>query len=423
MSPTRKEYNIDLDLNAEVERDLLSVVEDAPPRKPPIKQESSSLKASTSSTPNGTPGSQSLPKKPMVKREPKPKPKEPAPIFMNPNSAAARVANKKSAPLKQEPKPEQKLPVSSLPTQVSKVAKLAGDLKGKGVKRALASGVEELVRISKRPKPSPPPPKAQPQPKPQVSRPPALAAGLPPKPQTTTVPPPRPQPQPKPQPPAKKGFSLELPTGSSSTPPSTNPMTLLAGGSGGTSLSLPTGSSTSGSTQPPPPTFVGAVPTVPSDSESDWDEVEADGLSPPDPQPQPQIEPEPYRLGALTIEEDPPAGFNGKLDIVDGDDDGDDDDGYADAEGDAEGDGEGEDIDMEDLMAEMDKQLQDGGGEPEGEGDPNDLNEMEDFLADAVSPEPEQDQEGYQAGEANAYEGGDMFGDDDYSSSSDDSDD
>ena len=200
-------------------------------------------------------------------------------------------------------------------------------------------------------------------------------------------------------------------------------MTLLAGGSRGTSLSLPTGSSTSGSTQPPPPTFVGAVPTVPSDSESDWDEVEADGLSPPDPQPQPQIEPEPYRLGALTIEEDPPAGFNGKLDIVDGDEDRDDDDGYADAEGDAEGDGEGEDIDMEDLMAEMDKQLQDGGGEPEGEGDPNDLNEMEDFLADAVSPEPEQDQEGYQAGEANTYEGGDMFGDDDYSSSSDDSDD
>ena len=149
-----------------------------------------------------------------------------------------------------------------------------------------------------------------------------------------------------------------------------------------------------------------------SDSESDWDEVDADGPSP-DPQPLPHTEPQPYRLGSLTIEEDPPAGFNGTLDIVDGDEDKYDDDG----------DGEGEDIDMDDLMAEMDE-LQGGeGGEPEGEGDPNDLNEMEDFLAAAVSPEPEPDQEGYQEGDVDTYVGGDMFGDDDYSSSSDDSDD
>ena len=418
VSPTKKEYDIDLDLNAELERDLLSVVEDAPPRRSATKQESSSLKASTSSTPNGTPGSQSLPKKPMVKREPKPKPKEPAPIFMNPNSAAVRVANKKSAPQKQEhkpePKPEQKSPALSLPTPGSKLAKLAGDLKSKGVKRGMVPGVEGSTRVPKRPRPSPPPPKTQIQPKRHPLKLPALAAGLPPKPQVTTVPPPRPQPQPKPQPPPKKGFSLELPTGTPSAPPSTNPMTLLASGGGGASLSLPTGPSTVGGVQPPPSTVVEAAPVL-SDSESDWDEVDADGPS----QPQAQTEPEPYRLGALTIEEDPPAGFNGTLDIVDGDEDRDDDDG----DGDAEGDVEGVDIDMDDLMAEMDEQLQGGEGEPEGEGDLNDLNEMEDFLADAVSPEPEQDQEGYQDGDVEAYVGGDMFGDDDYSSSSDDSDD
>jgi len=127
--PIKKEYGIDLDLNAELERDLLSVVEDVPPKRPSVKQEPPSLKASTSSTQNAASGSQPLPKKP------KPKPKEPAPMFMNPNSAAARVANKKSALPKREPKPEPKLeqkpPVLSQPTPVSKVARLAGDLRAR----------------------------------------------------------------------------------------------------------------------------------------------------------------------------------------------------------------------------------------------------------------------------------------------------
>ena len=413
VSPTKKENDIDLDLTAELERDLLSVVEDAPPRRPSTKQEPSSLKSSTSSTPNGTSGSQSLPKKPMLKREPKPKPKEPVPIFMNPNSAAARVANKKSAPPKQEPKPEKKPALPSVPTPVSRVAKLAGDLKSKGVKREAEPGAEGSTRVPKRSRPSPPPQKSRPQPRPLTSKPPALAAGLPPKPTVAMVPPPRPPPQPKPQPPAKKGFSLELPTGVSTASSSTNPLTALAAGSGGTSLSLPTAPS---STQPPPSTFAETMPVL-SDSESEWDEVDAGEPSPP--QPQPQTEPEPYRLGSLTIEEDPPAGFNGTLDIVEGDEDRYDDDGDADAEGD----GEGVDIDMDDLMAEMDEQLQsEGGGGPEGDGDVNDVEEF-DFLAEAVSPEPEQDQEVYQDGGADAFVGGDMFGDDDYSSSSDDSDD
>ena len=414
VSPTKKENDIELDLTAELERDLLSVVEDAPPRRPSAKREPSSLKSSTSSTPNGASGSQSLPKKPMLKREPKPKPKEPVPIFMNPNSAAARVANKKSAPPKQEPKPEKKPPAPSMPTPVSKVAKLAGDLKRKGVKREAEPGVEGSTRVPKRSRPSPPPQKSRPQPKPQTSKPPALAAGLPPKPQVAVVPPPRPPPQPKPQPPAKKGFSLELPTGTSTPSSSTNPLTSLGVGGGGTSLSLPTVSPALGNTQPPPSTFAETIPVL-SDSESDWDEVDAGGPSPP--QPQLQTEPQPYRLGSLTIEEDPPAGFNGTLDIVDGDEDRYDDD----ADADGEGDGEGVDIDMDDLMAEMDEQLQsEGGGGPEGE---ENVNEIEDFLAEVVSPEPEQDQEGYQDGGVDTFVGGDMFGDEDYSSSSDDSDD
>ena len=412
ISPTKKEYDIDLDLNAELERDLLSVIEEVPSKRSSVKQEPPPLKVPTSSTTNAASGSKSLPKKPMVKREPKPKPKEPAKIFMNPNSAAARVANKKSAPPKQEPKPEpkpeQKL---SLPTSVSKLAKLAGDLKGKGVKREAEPEVVGTARAAKRSKPSPPPSKTQPHPRSQTLKPPPLAAGLPPKPQTTAVPPPRPQP--KSQPPAKKEFSLELPTGFSSASSSKNPLGLPTGGSGGTSRSLQTGS-TLGGIQPSSSTFVEMAPAVLSDSESDWDEVEA-GPSPPNPQSQPHTEPPPYRLGSLTIEEDPPAGFNGTLDIVDGDEDRYDDDA------DAEGDGEGVDIDMDDLMAEMDKELQDGeGGEPEGEGD---LNEMDDFLAAAVSPGSEQDQEVYQNGDVGTYAGGDMFGDDDYSSSSDDSDD
>ena len=408
MPPVKKEYGIDLDLNAELERDLLSVVEDVPPNRPSIKQKPPSLKASTSSTPSATSGSQSLPKKP------KPKPKEPAPMFMNPNSAAARVANKKSAPPKREPKPEPKLeqkpPALSQPTPVSKVARLAGDLKSKAVKRRAEPEVAESARVPKRSKHSPPPSKTLPQPRSGASKLPPLAAGLPPKPQTTLVPPP--QPYPKPQLPAKKEFSLELPTGFSSASSSKNP--LLASSSGGTSLSLPTGTSTLGSIQPSPSTSAEAAPAVLSDSESDWDEVDADGPSPLNPPSLPHTEPQPYRLGSLTIEEDPPAGFNGTLDIVDGDEN----------QYDEDGDGEGVDIDMDDLMAEMDEQLQDGeGGEPEGEGDLNDLNEMEDFLAAAVSPEPEHDQEGYQDGDVGSYVGGDMFGDDDYSSSSDDSDD
>lgn len=335
-------------------------------------------------------------------------------MFMNPTSAAAKVASKKSALAKQEPKTEQKLPASSQPTTTSKLATLAGDLKGKGVKREAEIGAEESARVQKRPKPSPLPSKAQPQSRPQVTKPPPRAAGLPPKPQTTTLPP---QPPPKPQPPAKKGFSLELPTGTSSGSSSKNP--LLASSSGGTSLSLPTGTPNLGGTQPPSSALVDTTPLVLSDSESDWDEVEAGGPSPLNHQSQSQPEPQPYRLGALTIEEDPPAGFSGTLDIVEGDDD-----GYGD--GDAEGDAEGEDIDLDDLMAEVDKQLEggDGDGEQEAEGDLNDLNDMEDFLIAAVS---DQDQEGYQDGEGDGYLGlggeGDVFGDDDSSSSSDDSDD
>ncbi|KAF9643555.1 hypothetical protein BDM02DRAFT_1413159 [Thelephora ganbajun] len=155
VSPTKKEHDPELDLTAELERDLLSVIEDAPPKRSSTKQESSSLKASTSSTPNSTPGLQSLLKKPMVKREQKSKAKEPAPIFMNPNSAAARVTNKKSAPPKQEPQPEpkfeEKSPALSLPTPMSKLAKLAGDLKSKGVKRGAEPGAEESAKVPKRP--------------------------------------------------------------------------------------------------------------------------------------------------------------------------------------------------------------------------------------------------------------------------------
>lgn len=416
MSPTKKEEDVDLDLNAELERELLSVVEDAPPKRSSIKKEQSPPKASTSSTPNATPGSQSLPKKPMLKREPKPKPKEPAQLFMNPNSAAARVANKKSVVPKQEVKSEQKQPVPSLPTLGSKVAKLAGDLKRKGVKRESEPEVGESARVQKRPRPSPPPSKMQPKPRPQISKLPPLAAGLPPKPQTTMIPPklqPQPKPQPKPQQPAKKEFNLELPTASSFASSSKNP--LLGGGS---PPSLSTGPSTPGVAQPSTSTVLDAVPTVLSDSESDWDEVDADGPSPLGHQLQPQSEPQPYRLGSLTIEENPPAGFNGTLDIVEGDDD-----RYEDRDRDAEGEAEGVDIDVDDLMAEMDEQLESGGGgEQEGEGDVNGLNDMEDFLIDAVSPEPEQDQGGYQDGDVDTYLG-DMFGDDDSSSSSDDSDD
>lgn len=410
MLPVKKEDHGDLDLNAELERELLSVVEDAPRKRASSKQEPPSLKTSTTSAPNDASGSQSLPKKPMIKHRPKPKPKEPAQLFMNPNSAAVRVANKKSAPTKQEVKPEEKLPVSSRPTTVSKLSKLAKDVKGKGVKRAQPeSEVEESAKVQKRSKPSPPPPKMQPQSKSQVSKPPPPAAGLPPKPQFTAAPP---QPQPKPQPPAKKGFNLELPTGSSSGP-SLNP--LLAGGGRGTSLSLPTGPSTLGGTQPSSSAPADTNPAELSDSESDWDVVDTGGPSPLDHQTQPQSEPQPFRLGALTIEEDPPAGFNAKLDIVDGNDD----DRYDD---DRDGDGDGEDIDMDNLMAEMAEELQggDGGGEQEGEGDLDGMNEMEDFLIAAVS---EQDQEGYQDGDVDNYGGGDMYGDDDSSSSSEDSDD
>jgi hypothetical protein len=406
--PTKKGYDDDLDLNAELERELLSVVEDAPPKRSSTEQEPSSLKASTSATPNGASGSHSLPKKPMVKHKLKQKPKEPAQLFMNPNSPAVRVANKKSAPTKQDPKPEQKFPVSSQPASASKLDKLAADVKGKGVKRGPESELGGSAKAQKRAKPSPPPSKIQPQPRPQAFKAPPLAAGLPPKPQFTAAPPQQ-KPQPKPQPPAKKGFNLELPTGPSSGS-SLNP--LLSGGVGGTSLSLPTGSSTIGGTQPPPSAPPDLNPAELSDSESDWDEVDADGPSPLSHLTQPQSEPQPFRLGSLTIEEDPPAGFNAKLDIVDGDDD----DGYGDAR---DEDAEGEDIDMEGLMAEMVEELQggDGGGEQEGEGD---LNEMEDFLIAAVS---EQDQEGYQDGDVDNYGGGDLYGDDDSSSSSDDSDD
>lgn len=403
--PAKKEYDDNLDLNAELERELLSVIEDAPPKRSSIKQEPSSLKIPTSSTPNGASGSQPLPKKPIVKNRPKPKPKEPAQLFMNPNSAAARVANKKAVP-----KPEQKSPVLTKLAPPFKQDNLAGDVKGKGVKRGMDPGIDESAKVQKRSKPSLPPSRTQLQQKPQVSKPPPLAAGLPQKPQFTTAPP-QSQPQPKPQPPAKKGFNLELPTGS----PSVSSMgPLLAGGGGGTSLSLPTGAPILGGTQPPPPAPADTNAAEISDSESDWDVVDADGPSPLSHQTQTQSEPQPFRLGSLTIEEDPPAGFNAKLDIVDGDED-----PYGD---DRDGDGEGEDIDMDNLMAEMAEELQagDGGGEQEGEGDLNDLNEMEDFLINAVS---EQYQEGYQDGDADNYGGDDMFGDDDSSSSSEDSDD
>ena len=113
----------------------------------------------------------------------------------------------------------------------------------------------------------------------------------------------------------------------------------------------------------------------------------------------------------MTIEEDPSAGFNAKLDIVDGDKD-----PYGDNR-----DGDGEDIDMNNLMQETAEELQggDGGGEQEGEGD---LNEMDDFLLAAVSEQAEQDQEGYQEVDVDNYLG-DIYGDDDSSSSSEDSDD
>lgn len=403
--PTRREYNDDHDLNAELELELLSVVEDAPPKRSSARQEPSSLNVPPSSAPNGASGSQPLLKKSMIKHRPKPKPK--AQLFMNPNSAAAMVANKKSASAKQEPKVEQKSSVSSQPAPPSKLNKLVRDVKGKGVKRGLEPEVEESAKIQKRLKPSPQSSKTQPQSRPQASKPPPLAAGLPPKPQFTAVPP---QPQPKPQPPAKKGFNLELPTGPSAGS-SSNP--LLAGGGGGVSLSLPTGTSTTGGTQPPPPALVDTTPAELSDSESEWDVVDADGPSPLSHQSQPQSEPQPFRLGSLTIEEDPPAGFSAKLDIIDGDGS-----PYGD---DRDADGEGEDIDMDNLMAELAEELQSGdGGEQEGEGDLNDLNEMEDFSISAVS---EQDQEGYQDGDMDNDVGGDMFGDDDSSSSSEDSDD
>ncbi|KAF9779568.1 hypothetical protein BJ322DRAFT_364622 [Thelephora terrestris] len=394
--PTKKAYD------DELEHELLSAIEGAPPKRPTIKQEPPPPKPSTSSTPSGASGLQSLPKKPVVR--PKPKPKGPAPIFMNPKSDAAKVASKKSAPAKREPKPDQKLPVSSQPTTVSKLATLVGDLKGKGVKREVEPGSEEPARVQKRPKPSPPPSKTQLQPRPRVNKPPPLAAGLPPKPQTTTVPL---QPPPKPQPPAKKGFSLELPTGTSSGSSSKNP--LLASGSGGTSYSLPTAPSVLVGTQPSTSAVVDTTPVVLSDSESDvdWDEVEADVP----PLNQTQSQPPPYTFGgSLTIEEDPPAGFSGTLDIVEGDDDRYED---ADADADAEGEAEGEDIDLDDLVAEMDQQLQGGDGEQEGEGEGN---EMEDFLINAVS---EQGQEACQ--DVDFLEDA-MFGDDDSSSSSDDSD-
>ena len=312
-------------------------------------------------------------------------------MFVNPNSAAAKVANRKSAQ-KKDPKAEQRPPAATHMTPVSKPAMLVGDSKGKGVKRGAEPETVEPTRVQKRSRLSPPPSRPQPQSKPQASKLPPPAAGLPQKPQTTLVPPQQ-RPQPKPQQPTKKEFNLELPTVSSSGSSSKNP--LLAGGGGVTSLSLPTGSTILLGTQP---TSTAAIDTL-SDSESDWDEVPADG---PPHQAQPQSEPQPRMLGSLTIEEDPPAGFNGQLDIVDGDE-------YqnGDRDGDAEGDGDGEDIDMDDLMAEMAEELQGGdGGEPEGERDLND--EMDDFLIAAVS---EQDQDGY------------LYADEDSSSSSDDSDD
>ena len=400
MPPTKKAYEEDLD------HEILRVAEDLPPKRSSANQEPSSFKASTSATPNGTSESHSLPKKPMGKHKLKQKPKEPAQLFMNPKSAAARVANKKSAPI---PKPEQKSPASSQPTPASRLDKLVGDVKGKGVKRGPESALEGSEKAQKRSKPSPPPSKIQPQSKPQASKPLPLAAGLPPKPQFTTA---RPQPQPKPQPPVKKGFNLELPTGSPSGP-SSNP--LFAGGDGGTTLSLPTGPSSLGGTEPSSSALADTNPAELSDSESDWDEVDADGPSSLSHQTQPQSVPQPFRLGSLTIEEDPPAGFNANLDIVDGDDD----DPYGDTR---DEDAEGDDIDMENLMAEIVEELQaeDGGGEQEGEGELNGLDEMEDFLIAAVS---QQDQEGYQDGDVDNYGGVDMYGDDDSSSSSEDSDD
>jgi len=123
------------------------------------------------------------------------------------------------------------------------------------------------------------------------------------------------------------------------------------------------------------------------DSEFDWDKADADGPPPLNPRSQPQAEPQPSRLGSPTIEEVPLAGFNGMSD----------------------GDGKGVGIDMGGLVAEMEEQLRGGGGgEPEGEGDPKDLNEMESFLADAVSPDSESDQEGYQGGDVGTYVGGEM---------------
>jgi len=226
------------------------------------------------------------------------------------------------------------------------------------------------------------------------------------------VPPQQPHPQPKPQSLAKKGFSLELPTGSSSASSSKNPLTSLASGGGGTSLSLATGSSTFGGTQPSLSTFVETAPIVLSDSESDWDERDADGPSPLNPQSQPRAEPQPYRFGSPTIEEDPPAGFNGMSDIVDGDE------GRYDEDENAEGDGEGVGIDTDGLMAEMDEHLQGG-----GEGDSDDPNEVGDFLAGADSPDSEPDQEGYQSDDVGTDVGGEMSGDDDYPSPSDYSDD
>lgn len=116
-----------------------------------------------------------------------------------------------------------------------------------------------------------------------------------------------------------------------------------------------------------------------SDLESDWEEADTNEPSPP--QCQAQAKPQPYTPGLLMIEEVLPAGFNGNgmTDIMDGDEDQYNNGGDVDGEGDREC----VVIGVDNLMDEMDKQLQSegGGGEPEGERTPIDLNRMDDFLA------------------------------------------
>jgi hypothetical protein len=141
------------------------------------------------------------------------------------------------------------------------------------------------------------------------------------------------------------------------------------------SLALPLGGGPSKppdtSSLPPPPPKLPAL-TVVSDSEDEWDEVAAEPVPP----------------LAVTV------GFASDEDI-----------NMVHAEESDE-----EEIDMNAFEAEMNKHL--------GEDD------EDDFLARAVSPEPESEAP-IASGipmSLNQYAGGDMFGDDDYSSSSDDSD-